>query len=211
MPQITPKARDSASVSSRDLIRNRTPSGASTENPAPGARVVLVPGRALDEVDGLDPAEYAGWPADPQQLPVGVADGHDAVTVHRRAAEDVVEKWEDPGQRMSRAVVDQVRGVEHHRSKVGVGIDPAADERIHDSATTVRTWVDVRPDSRNAACASRRSSSGRSTNATPQSISTAPVGQELRRSGSCSLVPILSIAYDTRSISYEFRIGSEQE
>ena len=89
-----------------------------------GSGVRLVPGRALDEVHLFGPRQGARVAADPQQLPVRVADRHHAVTRVRRLAEDVVQQREDPGERVGVAIVAQQRGLERDRGDVGVRVHP---------------------------------------------------------------------------------------
>ena len=100
-----------------------------------GAGVVLAPHRALDEVDRLGLAHDPGRPGHPEQLPVGVTDGHDAVAVDGRPAEHVVEQGEDVREGVRGAVVGEVAGLEQHRREVRLGVDPGrrrAQPRLRD-------------------------------------------------------------------------------
>ena len=72
-----------------------------------GARVPLVPLRALDKPDGFGLTQHPGLAAYPQQLAALVGDGHDAVTVFGGPAEDVIYQREDLGERVPGPVLGE--------------------------------------------------------------------------------------------------------
>ena len=90
-----------------------------------GAGMVLVPDGALDEVDRFGLTQDGRRSGNPQQRPVGITDGHDAVTVDGGPAEDVVQQGEDRSQRMGGPIGRHLGTVHPDGCQVTVRVDTA--------------------------------------------------------------------------------------